>query len=180
SDLEGVRLPHDDPAVVTLLVELFTVKRVLLNSGSSANILYKLAFDQLRIPEDQLKLVKTPLIGFTGETVLPLGSIDLSVIVGLSPCQTQVQMTFLVVDTPSPYNPIIGCPGLHEMKAIVSTRHLLVKFLTRFGVRQIRGDQQATRQCYQTATKNKGRGKTLPIANVELRGEVEPERPPTR
>ncbi|GAV83880.1 hypothetical protein CFOL_v3_27325 [Cephalotus follicularis] len=129
SDLEGVHLPHDDPVVVTLLVEWFTMKRVLLDSGSSTDILYKPAFDQLRISENQLKLVKTPLIGFAGETVLPLGSIDLSVIVCSSPCQTQVQITFLVVDTPSPYNAIIGCPRLNAMEVIVSTRHLLVKLV---------------------------------------------------
>ncbi|GAV57392.1 hypothetical protein CFOL_v3_00929, partial [Cephalotus follicularis] len=108
ADYEGVRLPHDDPVVVTLLVELFTTKRVLIDSGSSADILYKKAFDQLRIPADQLKPVKTPLVVFAGETIHPLGSINLSVVAGTAPCQTQVEMTFLVVDTPSPYNAIVG------------------------------------------------------------------------
>ncbi|GAV60505.1 hypothetical protein CFOL_v3_04035 [Cephalotus follicularis] len=97
--------------------------------------------------------MKTPLVGFAGKTVHPLESIDLSVITGLSPCQTQVQKTFLVIDTPSPYNAIIGRPRQNPMEAIVSTRHLLVKFPTRFGVGNIRGDQEAARQCYQTATK---------------------------
>ncbi|GAV62901.1 hypothetical protein CFOL_v3_06423 [Cephalotus follicularis] len=60
SDLEGVHLPHDNAVMITLLVELFTMKRVFVDNGSSANILYKPAFDQLRISEDQLKLVKTP------------------------------------------------------------------------------------------------------------------------
>ncbi|GAV62895.1 hypothetical protein CFOL_v3_06417, partial [Cephalotus follicularis] len=108
ADYEGVRLPHDDPVVITLLVELFTMKRILIDSGSSTDILYKHAFDQLRIPTDQLKPVKTPLVGFAGEMVHPLGSIDLSVVAGMDPRQTQVQMIFLVVDTPSPYNAIIG------------------------------------------------------------------------
>ncbi|GAV87223.1 hypothetical protein CFOL_v3_30649, partial [Cephalotus follicularis] len=117
ADYEGVRLPHDDPVVVTLLVELFTMKRILLDSGSSADILYKHAFDQLRIPADQLKPVKTPLVGFTGETIHPLGSINLSVVAGTAPRQTQVEMTFLVVDTPSPYNAIIGRPGLNLLEA---------------------------------------------------------------
>ncbi|GAV85059.1 hypothetical protein CFOL_v3_28498, partial [Cephalotus follicularis] len=98
-DYEGVRLPHDDPVVVTLLVELFTMKRILIDSGSSTDILYK-----------------------------------------------HVEMTFLVVDTPSPYNAIIGRPGLNLMEAIVSTRHLLMKFPTRFGVGEVRGDQQVARQ----------------------------------
>ncbi|GAV75607.1 hypothetical protein CFOL_v3_19085, partial [Cephalotus follicularis] len=117
ADYEGVRLPHDDPVVVTLLVELFTMKRILLDSGSSADILYKHAFDQLRILTDQLKPVKTPLVGFIGETIHPLGSISLSVVAGTAPRQTQVEMTFLVVDTPSPYNAIIGRPGLNLLEA---------------------------------------------------------------
>ncbi|GAV90334.1 hypothetical protein CFOL_v3_33743 [Cephalotus follicularis] len=106
----------------------------------------------------------------------PLGSIDLSVVTGTSPRQSQVEMTFLVVDIPSPYNAIIGRPGLNLMEAIVSTRHLLMKFPTRFGVREARGDQRVARQCYKTAIMDKGKDKVLPIANVELRGDVEPER----
>ncbi|GAV65292.1 hypothetical protein CFOL_v3_08807, partial [Cephalotus follicularis] len=117
ADYEGVRLPHDDPVVVTLLVELFTMKRILIDSGSSTDILYKHAFDQLRIPAEQLKPVKTPLVGFTGETIHPLGSINLSVVAGTVPCQTQVEMTFMVVDTPSPYNAIVGRPGLNLLEA---------------------------------------------------------------
>ncbi|GAV58091.1 hypothetical protein CFOL_v3_01625, partial [Cephalotus follicularis] len=35
ADYEGVRLPHDDPVVVTLLVELFTMKRILIDNGIS-------------------------------------------------------------------------------------------------------------------------------------------------
>ncbi|GAV61577.1 hypothetical protein CFOL_v3_05104 [Cephalotus follicularis] len=79
-------------------------------------------------------------------------------------------MTFLVVDTPSPYNAIIGHPGLKAMKVIVSTRYLLVKFSIKFGMGQIIGDQKAVRRCYQTATKNKGKGKALHITNAKLRG----------
>ncbi|GAV82387.1 hypothetical protein CFOL_v3_25839, partial [Cephalotus follicularis] len=117
ADYEGVRLPHDDPVVVTLLVELFTMKRILIDNGSSADILYKHAFDQLRIPVDQLRPVKTPLVGFAGETIHPSGSINLSVVAGTAPRQSQVEMTFLVVDTPSPYNAIVGRPGLNLLEA---------------------------------------------------------------
>ncbi|GAV62233.1 hypothetical protein CFOL_v3_05757 [Cephalotus follicularis] len=85
TDYEGVHLPHNDPVVVTLQVELFTMKRILIDSRSLADILYKHAFDQLRIPDDQLRPVKTPLMGFAGEMVHPLGSIDLSVVAGMSP-----------------------------------------------------------------------------------------------
>ncbi|GAV57744.1 LOW QUALITY PROTEIN: hypothetical protein CFOL_v3_01280, partial [Cephalotus follicularis] len=150
--------------------------RLAENCGdSSDDILYKHAFDQLRIPADQLRPVKTPLVGFVREMVHPLGSIDLSVVADTAPRQTQV-MTFLVVDTPSPYNAIVGT-GLNLMEAIVSTRHLAIKFLTRFGMGEVRGDQQIARQCYRTAIMDKGKETVIPITNVELRGEVEPERP---
>ncbi|GAV60108.1 LOW QUALITY PROTEIN: hypothetical protein CFOL_v3_03639, partial [Cephalotus follicularis] len=118
ADYEGVRLPHDDPVVVTLLVELFTMKSFLIDSGSLANILYKHVFDQLRIPTDQLKPVKTPLVGFAREMVHPLGS-STCPWSQARPRQTQVQMTFLVVDTLHPYNAIIGQPSLNLMEAIV-------------------------------------------------------------
>ncbi|GAV86643.1 hypothetical protein CFOL_v3_30070 [Cephalotus follicularis] len=132
--------------VVTLQVALFTMKRILIDRESSTDILYKQAFDQLRIPVDQLKPVKTPLVGFAGETIHPLGSINLSVVAGTTPRQTEVQMTFLVVDTTSPYNAIVGHPRLNLMGAIVSMRHLLMKFSNRFGVGEVIGDQQVVRQ----------------------------------
>ncbi|GAV70273.1 LOW QUALITY PROTEIN: hypothetical protein CFOL_v3_13771, partial [Cephalotus follicularis] len=174
--LREITLPHDDPVVVTHLVELFTMKMILIDSGSSTDILYKHAFDQLKIPTNQLRPVKTPLVSFAGEMVHPLGFIDLTVVAGTAPRQT-VQMTFMVVDTPSPYNAIIGRPGLNLLEAIVSTRHLVMKFLTRFGMGEVRGDQQVARQCYKTAVMDKGKEKALSIANVELRGDVEPECP---
>ncbi|GAV88333.1 hypothetical protein CFOL_v3_31756 [Cephalotus follicularis] len=153
------------------------MKRILIDSGSSANILYKHAFDQLRIAADQLKPVNTPMVGFAGKMVHPMGSINLSVVAGTTPRQTQVEMTFLVVDTPSPYNATIGRPGLYLMEAIVSTRHLLMKFPIRFCAGEVRGDQQVARQCYKTAIMDKGKDKVLLIANAELRGDMEPERP---
>ncbi|GAV75454.1 LOW QUALITY PROTEIN: hypothetical protein CFOL_v3_18933, partial [Cephalotus follicularis] len=111
-DYEGVRLPHHDLVVVILQVVLFTMKRILIDSGSSMNILYKHVFDQLRIPTEQLRPMKTPLVGFSGD-MPSSGSIDLSVVAGTAPRQTEVQMTFLVVDTPSPYNAIVRRPGLN-------------------------------------------------------------------
>ncbi|GAV80976.1 hypothetical protein CFOL_v3_24435 [Cephalotus follicularis] len=86
-------------------------------------------------------------------------------------------MIFLVMDTPNPYNAIVGRPYLNLLEAIVSMRHLVMKFPTRFGVGEVRGDQQLARQCYKTAVMDKGNEKALSIENVELIRDVEPERP---
>ena len=36
----GIRQPHDDPLVVMLRIKEFNIHQVLINNGSSANIIY--------------------------------------------------------------------------------------------------------------------------------------------
>ena len=48
-DAEGVHHPHDDAIVITLLIADYTTKKVLVDNGSSANILYYPAFQQMRL-----------------------------------------------------------------------------------------------------------------------------------
>ena len=48
-DAERVHHPHDDAIVITLLIADYTTKKVLVDNGSSANILYYLAFQQMRL-----------------------------------------------------------------------------------------------------------------------------------
>ena len=46
---ERVHYLHDDAIVITLLIADYTTKRVLVDNGSSANILYYTAFQQMRL-----------------------------------------------------------------------------------------------------------------------------------
>ena len=68
-DAERVHHPHDDAIVITLLIADYTTRRVLVDHGSSADILYYLAFQQMRLGRDQLRLVNSPLVGFGGMKV---------------------------------------------------------------------------------------------------------------
>ena len=56
-----------------------------MDNGSSADILYYLAFQQMRFGRDQLRLVCSPLIGFGGMKVQPVGTITLPVVAGSYP-----------------------------------------------------------------------------------------------
>lgn len=38
----GVKQPHDDPLVIMLVIEGFNTKRILVDNGSSADIIYLL------------------------------------------------------------------------------------------------------------------------------------------
>ena len=67
----------------------------------------------------------------------PLRTITLPVVVGAYPQQVTKNLNFLVVDCSSSYNAIIGRPTLNSWKAVTSTYHLLVKFPTEYGIRQV-------------------------------------------
>ena len=43
-DARGVNQPHNDPLVITLTIEGFNTKRILIDNGSSADIIYLSAF----------------------------------------------------------------------------------------------------------------------------------------
>ena len=86
SDLEGCQHPHDDPLVVRAIMANTTVHRVLIDNGSSADIIFASAFDKMGIGREKLEPVNTHLRGFSGEKVLPLCSIQLVLTLGEPPC----------------------------------------------------------------------------------------------
>ena len=82
SDLQGVHHPNDDALVVTASITNYRVKRVLVDTSSSSDILFASTFDQLSIPRDWLHLVYAPFIKFNGLTTQLLGMIKLPILMG--------------------------------------------------------------------------------------------------
>ena len=140
SDLEGCQHPHDDPLVIRAIVANTTVHRVLVDNGSSADIIYASAFDKMGIGREKLEPVNTHLRRFSGEKVLLVGSIQLVLTLGEPPCQATTTARFLIVDAPSAYNMLLGRPSLNAIRAIPSTYHMIIKFPTVNGVGTVRGD----------------------------------------
>ncbi|KAJ4757223.1 Pol-polyprotein [Rhynchospora pubera] len=150
-DCVGVRYPHDDAIVLMLRIHGRRVKRILVDTGSSADVLYFDALRQLNLASYPLTPMDTPLVGFAGDTVIPLGTIDLEVEFGEPPNSVVSRVKFIVVNAPSAYNVILGRKSLNDVGAIASTKHLMIKFPTRLGVGVVKGDQQKARECYQAA-----------------------------
>ena len=171
SNLEGCQHPHDDPLVVRVIVANKIVHRVLVNNGSSTDIIFASAFDKMGIGREKLKSVNTHLRGFSGEKVLPLGSIQLVLTLGEPPCQATTTARFLIVDTPSTYNMLLGRPSLNAIKAIPSAYHMIIKFLTIHGVGMVRGDQRVARECY-TASMKKRAVDNVNVDELDMRDEV--------
>ena len=67
SDLEGYQHPHDNPLVVRAVVANKTVHRVLVDNGSSTDIIFASAFDKMGIGREKLEPVNTHLWVFLGK-----------------------------------------------------------------------------------------------------------------
>ena len=147
-DARRLHHPYDNALVISIWVGDYNTHWVLVDKGSSADIVYYLAFQQMRIDREWLILTNAPLIGFGGTRVFPLGLVTLSVTVGDYPQQITKDITFLVVDCSSTYNTIIGWPTLNSWKAVTSTYHLIIKFPIDYGVGKLRGSQVAACECY--------------------------------
>lgn len=73
----------------------------------------------------------------------------------------RLDVEFLVVDVPSPYNAIMGRTWFHRMKAVPSSYHQKIRFLTPRGIMEIRADQIAFRRCLVMAIKGKAKKESL-------------------
>ncbi|GJV23269.1 reverse transcriptase domain-containing protein [Tanacetum coccineum] len=105
------------------------VHRMYVDGGSSLEILYEHSFNRFHPKvKNQMIPIATPLVGFSGEIIWPLGQISLLVKIGDEEHSTSAWMNFMVVKSPSPYNGIIGRPGVRKIWAIPSTAHGMLKF----------------------------------------------------
>lgn len=150
------QLPHSDPMVVSAEIQGFQVKRVFVDSGSSVEIMFTSCFDQLGIRRQNLRPSASPLSGFTGKVVVPLGMIALKVTMVDDRDrgeQTSVLCNFAIIDAASPYNVIIGRPWISQARAVCSLYHLTMKFPTEGGIATVMGDQLAARSCMVNAIK---------------------------
>ncbi|GAA0138365.1 hypothetical protein LIER_00124 [Lithospermum erythrorhizon] len=116
---------------------------MLVDTGSSADILYLRAYDKLGLARKHLKPVATLLTGFTGHSIHPMGVAELDVTVRKGSRMVTVRASFTVVDIADPsYNGLIGRPLLTALRAIVSHLRLKMKFPTPGGIGEIIGDQR--------------------------------------
>ena len=115
--------------MLTLCINGFDVHKVLIDPGSITKILQLLAFKQMKLSLGMLNSAVRVLSGFTGATTITLGNITLPVKAG--PITQQV--LFSIVENLGPYNSIMGRAWLYSMKAIPSTYHQMVSYLTNVG-----------------------------------------------
>ncbi|XP_065017749.1 uncharacterized protein LOC135644209 [Musa acuminata AAA Group] len=123
------------------------VKRVMIDTGSSVDVLYLDAFERLGLTKEDLTPIVSTFTGFTGDSISPLGTTILPITIGEELKAKTIITIFMAVDLPSAYNIILSRPTLNKLKAVVSNYHRAIKFLTSAGIEESRSDSRESRRC---------------------------------
>ncbi|RDX78144.1 hypothetical protein CR513_41620, partial [Mucuna pruriens] len=160
-----------------MVVEDFKIERVLIDQGSSANILYGSTYRRMGL----LGLKETPgcLYGFSGERVPIKGTVELDTNFGEGGNAKMIPVLYTVIEAEASYNIIMGRPALNRLKAIVSTYHLCMKYPTTEGVGAVWADSSMAKRCYQDSLKVGQRRSAINTLSLKLdpRCHDERERP---
>ncbi|GJY38113.1 hypothetical protein Tco_0424477, partial [Tanacetum coccineum] len=143
----GMMNEHE-PILLEGIIKGNQVQRILVDGGSSSEIMYEHCFRNLDVNiRSKLRRGKAPMIGFLGETYNPLGVTDLRVTMGREGRSKTVLMEFAIIKCHSSYNVIIGRAGMRNLGAVGSTIHSMIKFLTNQGVITMKTSREALREC---------------------------------
>lgn len=168
--------PHeDDPVLISMIAMGRRVHRVLVDQGSSTDVMFWSTFTGLGIPFDQLRPFDGVLVGFSSDPVEVKGYVDLRTTFTDGDASKTITICYVVVQAPSSYNVLVGRPSLNQLEAIVSTVYLKVKFPTKDGkVATLKVDQATARKCYENSLKIRRTAYTIAVSPEESPPEPEP------
>ena len=132
----GTIQPHDDALVITFRIGGYDMKRVMVDQGSAAEIMYPDLYKGLNLKAEDLMPYNSPLMSFEGKIVIPKGQVGLPVQTG----SEVVEVDFIVVDTYSLYTAIVARPQLHTLGVVSSTLHKKAKYPPDGQIEEILGD----------------------------------------
>ncbi|XP_062009701.1 uncharacterized protein LOC133726207 [Rosa rugosa] len=146
ADTVGIQFPHRDALIVSTQIADALVRRIMVDAGSSADVIFWEAFEQLGLDKTLIHPSRAPLTAFEGSETWPVGEISLPVTTG----GKTVEVDFVIVKKPSAYNVILGRDWHHRMGAEASTRCQVLKFISNDGqqVISVRGDQLLSKKLY--------------------------------
>ena len=125
--------PHEDALVLTTKIASSLIHRMLVDNKSVVNILYWDTYQKIELTRADVSPTTSSLYGFTGDHMIPEGTIKLVVTLGEHPRVATIVTEFLVVNCLSTFNEVLGRPLLQAMKAVTSIHYLTMKLPTAIG-----------------------------------------------
>ena len=140
------------------------MKRVMVDQGSAAEIMYPDLYKGLSLRAEDLTPYSSPLVSFEGKVIIPNGQIRFPVQTG----SVTVEVDFIVVDAYSPYTAIVARPWLHTLGTVSSTLHQKVKYPSEGQIEEILDDQAMARQCMVAAIRHRPEAEPMTLREKEL------------
>ena len=122
-DMEVQHPDHSKPLYVTTQINDVHIRRALVNTGASLNLIPTSTLKAVGIPLSRIAEAPIEVFGFTGIHECTIGSIQLVLKVGPIVALTR----FHVIDSPVSYHALLGRPCLHKHKLVPSIYHQCVK-----------------------------------------------------
>lgn len=111
---------------MTFKIGGFLVKKVMINQGSGAEIMYSDLYKGLGLKDKDLTKYHTQIVGFNKKMVMPIRQIKLLVVTE----KKEVMVNFIVIHAFLLYTMILEWPWIQAMGVVPSILHLKVKFPT--------------------------------------------------
>ncbi|KAJ9145946.1 hypothetical protein P3X46_028273 [Hevea brasiliensis] len=115
------------------------VRRVLIDIGSSINLITLEVYEKLGLKKANLTKVAFPLVGLGDKTIPVAGTTNLIAILGDKIHKRTIYVEFVVVDIPLSYNAILGRPILNGNNILINMDYLCLKLLAPCGIAIVRG-----------------------------------------
>jgi hypothetical protein len=136
---------HNDAMVIKVNIAGWVIRKILVDNGSSTNILLFKTFEKMNLSQHRLHPPEYPLQGFGRKPIKPVEKVSLPVYFGdLDNARTET-LTFDVVDIYHPYLAIFGRGFMNKFDAVIRQEFLCMKIPAPKGVITVFGDQQEAR-----------------------------------
>jgi len=165
-DFKGI-IPHeDDPVVLSIVMMGRNVHMVLINQGSSIDVMFWETFVGLQIPIDRLQPFNGMLVDFSWEQVEVRGYADLWTTFRDEKAAKTITVRYIDFNAPSSCNVLLGRPSLNKLRAVVSTPHLKMKIPTNEGkIFMMSVNQEVAKKCYEDSLRIRQKDTYCVISN---------------
>jgi hypothetical protein len=141
------RLGHA-PMVLKAQIGGYDVGRVFIDAGSGINLIYARTLKAMCISLESLKPIDCSFHGIVpGGANYPLRRIELNVCFGNSSNYRRGKLEFEVMDRPSQYHAILGCPAFAKFMAVPHYAYLTLKISGPKGTIVVQGSFQVSNTC---------------------------------
>ena len=129
---------HNDELHVSVEYRGKTLAHVLVDTGSSLNVLPKKALDRLDCEGLTLKPSNIVVRAFDGSKRMVPGEVDIPIKVGTQTFNS----TFYVMNTCPSYSCLLGRPWIHNAGAVASTLHEMLRYPVHGKIIIVHGEEE--------------------------------------